>query len=49
MLHPLSQFIPVNIEDIVHLANTSGGKSFLVDMNITIIRTAVGGVHIKED
>ena len=48
VLNPLLQLIPIDIEDIVHLPNPSGRKSLLVDVDITIVGTSIGRVHIQK-
>lgn len=47
MLNPLFQLIGINLKDIRHIANASGRKGLLVDVNVTVVGAAVGGVDVE--
>jgi hypothetical protein len=47
MLNPLLQLIRINLKDIRHIANASGRKSFLVDVNVTVVGAAVRSIDVK--
>lgn len=43
----LLQLVGINLKYIVHLTNATGCKCLLVDMNVAIVWTSVGGINIK--
>lgn len=47
MLNPLLQPVSINLKDICHITNTSGRKSLLIDVNVAVIGTTVGGVDVQ--
>lgn len=47
MLDTLLQFIRIDLENIVHLADTSWSERLLINMDIAIVRASVGSVNIK--
>lgn len=47
VLDALDQLVCVHFKDIVHLADASRCQSFLVNMDVTVVRAAIGGIHVK--
>lgn len=47
VLDPLCQSLGINLENVVDLADSTGGKSLLVNMDVTVVRATVAGVDIE--